>query len=109
MNMTTDNIKKIVTDEEVERLTTAFCHHWTTVTERLSTLAEEAERGDSVCLEAEMYAALARMQQAATMLTRLNQMPDAFLYSCYTERLVEAVSDKHLGKANAKLFHYNPR
>ena len=48
--MTTEEIKKIVDDEQAEQLTTLICRHWEVATQRLSTLAQEITDGmDTAC------------------------------------------------------------
>ena len=62
--MTTEEIKKIVDDERAEQLTALLCRHWEVATQRLDTLALEVTDGMETCTEAEIYAALMRMQRA---------------------------------------------
>ena len=61
--MTTEEIKRIVDDERAEQLTAQLCHHWDVATQRLDTLAQEVTNGMDTCAEAEIYAALIRMQR----------------------------------------------
>ena len=42
--MTTEEIKKIVDDERAEQLTALLCRHWEVATQRLDTLALEANQ-----------------------------------------------------------------
>jgi hypothetical protein len=44
--MTTEEIKKIVDDERAEQLTALLCRHWEVATQRLDTLALEANQRD---------------------------------------------------------------
>ena len=46
--MTTEEIKKIVDDERAEQLTALLCRHWEVATQRLDTLALEANQRDSL-------------------------------------------------------------
>ena len=62
--MTAEEIKKIVDDERAEQLTALLCRHWGVATQRLDTLALEVTDGMDTCTEAEIYAALMRMQRA---------------------------------------------
>ena len=39
--MTTEDIKRIVDDERVERLTAQLCRHWDVATERLEELVQD--------------------------------------------------------------------
>lgn len=94
--MTTEEIKKIVDDEQAEQLTTLICRHWEVATQRLSTLAQEITDGMATCIEAEIYAALVRMQRATTALLELNATPSALLVSEYLERIEKTVSNASL-------------
>lgn len=94
--MTTEEIKKIVDDEQAEQLTTLICRHWEVATQRLSTLAQEITDGMDTCIEAEIYAALVRMQRATTALLELNATPSALLVSEYLERIEKTVSNASL-------------
>jgi len=105
MNLTKEDIKRIVTDEEVERLTTTFCYQWKKATERIVGLMDEIKAGTAVSLEAEMYAAFMRMQQAILAMAQLNTKPDAFLYACYSDRMAEAVADVRLREAVVALLY----
>ena len=67
------DIKRIVDDEQVEQLTTQLCRHWEVATERLEGLAKELEDGMDTCAEAEIYAALMRMQSAVMALMELSK------------------------------------
>ena len=94
--MTTEEIKKNVDDEQAEQLTTLICRHWEVATQRLSTLAQEITDGMDTCIEAEIYAALVRMQRATTALLELNATPSALLVSEYLERIEKTVSNASL-------------
>ena len=85
--MTTEEIKKIIDDKCAEQLTTLLCHHWDVATQRLDTLAQEVTDGMDTCLEAEIYAALMRMQRAVMALMELNKIPTAVLFSEYLDRI----------------------
>ena len=50
--MTTEEIKKIVDDERAEQLTALLCRHWEVATQRLDTLALEANQRDKPIREA---------------------------------------------------------
>ena len=91
--MTTEEIKKIIDDKCAEQLTAQLCHHWDVATQRLDTLAQEVTDGMDTCLEAEIYAALMRMQRAVMALIDLNKIPTAFLFSEYLERISKTVSN----------------
>ena len=73
--MTTEEIKKIVDDERAEQLTALLCRHWEVATQRLDTLAQEITDGIDTCTEAEIYAALMRMQRAVMALIELSKTP----------------------------------
>ena len=62
--MNAETIKRIVDDERVERLTAQLCRHWDVATERLEELVQDQNEGMDTCAEAEIYAALMRMQSA---------------------------------------------
>ena len=94
--MTTEEIKKIVDDERAELLTVQLCRHWEVATRRLEALAQEVELGMDTCIEAEIYAALMRMQSAVMALIELNKIPTAFLFSEYLERIAKTVSDTNI-------------
>ena len=94
--MTTEEIKKMVDDERAEQLTALLCRHWEVATQRLATLAQEVTDGMDTCTEAEIYAALMRMQRAVMALMELNKIPTAFLFSEYLERIGHAVSDSSI-------------
>ena len=91
--MTAEEIKKIVDDEQAEQLTTLICRHWEVATQRLSTLAQEITDGMDTCTEAEIYAALMRMQRAVMALMELNKIPTALLFSDYLDRINKTVSN----------------
>ena len=90
--MNTETIKRIVDDEQVERLTAQLCRHWDVATERLEELVQDLNEGMDTCAEAEIYAAIMRMQSCAMALMELNKMPCAFLFSEYLERISKTVS-----------------
>ena len=56
--MTTEEIKKIVDDEQAEQLTAQLCRHWEVATQRIECLAQELNDNMDTCIEAEIYAAL---------------------------------------------------
>ena len=91
--MTTEEIKKTIDDERAEQLTTLLCRHWEVATQRLDTLAQEITDGIDTCTEAEIYAALMRMQRAVMALMELNKIPTALLFSDYLERINKTVSN----------------
>lgn len=91
--MTIEEIKRIVDDERAEKLTAQLCRHWEVASERLEGLVEELGNGMDTCVEAEIYAALVRMQSALMALVELNKMPCAYLFSEYLDRINKTVSD----------------
>ncbi|MBO6032187.1 MAG: hypothetical protein J6Q22_12170 [Prevotella sp.] len=91
--MTTEEIKKIVDDEQAEQLTAQLCRHWEVATQRLECLAQELNDNMDTCVEAEIYAALMRMQKTVMALMELNKIPTAFLFSEYLERITKTVSN----------------
>ena len=91
--MTTEEIKRIVDDERAEQLTALLCRHWEVATQRLETLAQEVTSGMDTCKEAEVYAALMRMQRVVMALMELNKIPAAFLFSEYLERISKTISN----------------
>ena len=94
--MTTEEIKKIVDDERAELLTVQLCRHWEVATRRLEALAQEVELGMDTCIEAEIYAALMRMQSAVMALIELNKIPITFLFSEYLDRINQTVSNNSI-------------
>ena len=94
--MTTEEIKSIVDDKRAEQLTTLLCRHWDIATERLAALAQEVTDGMDTCTEAEIYAALMRMQRAVMALMELNKIPTAFLFSEYLDRVNQTVSNSSI-------------
>ena len=102
--MTTEEIKRIVDDERAEQLTTQLCRHWEVATERLEGLVEELADGMDTCVEAEVYAALVRMQSALMALMELNNMPCTFLFSEYLERVKKTVSNERIRQSAMRLM-----
>ena len=102
--MTTEEIKRIVDDERAEQLTVQLCRHWEVATQRLDTLAQEATNGMDTCTEAEIYAALMRMQRAVMALMDLNKIPTAFLFSEYLDRISQTISDSSMQKSVVTLM-----
>ncbi len=102
--MTKEDIKRIVDDERAEQLTTQLCRHWEVATKRLEGLVEEMETGIDTCVEAELYAAMKRMQSAVMALMELNKIPCVYLFSEYLDRVNKAVSNVILQKSLAALF-----
>ena len=102
--MTTEEIKKITDDERAEQLTALLCHHWEVANQRLETLAQEIASDMDICMEAEIYAAIMRMQRAVMALMELNKIPTAFLFSEYLERINETVSKSSIQQSVMLLF-----
>lgn len=94
--MTEEEIKRIVDDERVEQLTAQLCRHWEVATERLEVLVEDLAANMDTCVEAEIYAALMRMQSSVMALMELNNMPCAFLFSEYLDRIAQSVSNSSI-------------
>ena len=94
--MTTEEIMKIVDDERAEQLTAQLCRHWEVATQRLCTLAQEVTEGIDTCIEAEIYAAMMRMQKTAMALMELNKIPTAILFSEYLDRINKTVSNNSI-------------
>ena len=97
--MRTEEIKKIVDDERTEQLTVQVCRHWQVAADRLECLVQELADGMDTCVEAEVYAAIMRMQSTMTALVELNKMPCAFLYSEYLDRIDKMVCNNSLRKS----------
>ena len=102
--MTTEDIKRIVDDERVEQLTVQLCRHWEVATERLEGLAKELEDGMDTCAEAEIYAALMRMQSAVMALMELSKLPCTYLFTAYLERIAKTVSNEEIRGSAVKLI-----
>ena len=94
--MTTEEIKKIVDDERAEQLTVQLCRHWDVATQRLECLAQELTDNMDTCVEAEIYAALMRMQKTMMALIGLNKIPTTFLFSEYLDRINQTVSNNSI-------------
>ena len=94
--MNTETIKRIVDDERVERLTAQLCRHWDVATERLEELVQDLNEGMDTCAEAEIYAALMRMQSAIMALMELNKLPCTYLFTAYLERIAKTVSNEDI-------------
>lgn len=90
--MTREDIKRMVDDERAEQLTARLCRHWEVATQRLEGLVQELEAGMDTCVEAEVYAAVMRIQSSVTALMELNQMPCFYLFSEYLSRISQTVS-----------------
>jgi hypothetical protein len=97
--MNAEEIKRIVDDERAEQLTALLCRHWEVATKRLEGLAEELAADMDTCVEAEIYAALMRMQSAVMALMELNMIPTAYLFSEYLDRIGETVADNRIRKS----------
>ena len=102
--MNTETIKRIVDDERVERLTAQLCRHWDVATERLEELVQDLNEGMDTCAEAEIYAALMRMQSAIMALMELNKLPCAYLFTAYLERIAKTVSNEDIRGSVVKLI-----
>jgi hypothetical protein len=57
-----------------------------------------------ICVEAEIYAAMMRMQSAVMALMELNKIPTAFLFSEYIDRIAKSVSDTSIRQSVVKLL-----
>ena len=102
--MNTETIKRIVDDERVERLTAQLCRHWDVATERLEELVQDLNEGMDTCAEAEIYAALMRMQSAIMALMELNKLPCTYLFTAYLERIAKTVSNEDIRGSVVKLI-----
>ena len=91
--MTTEEIKNIVDDERAEQLTARLCRHWEVATERLEALVQDIEAEMDTCVEAEIYAAVMRMQSSMMELMELNKIPTAFLFADYLDRVAQTVAN----------------
>ena len=102
--MNTETIKRIVDDERAEQLTARLCRHWEIATDRLEGLVQELNDGMDTCVEAEIYAAVMRMQSTMTALIELNNMPCTFLFSEYLERVKKTVSNERIRQSAMRLM-----
>ena len=102
--MTTEDIKRIIDDDRVEQLTAQLCRHWEVATERLEGLAKELEDSMDTCAEAEIYAALMRMESAVMALMELNKLPCTYLFTAYLERIAKTVSNEDIRGSVVKLI-----
>ena len=103
-DMTIEEIKRIVDGERAEQLTALLCRHWEVAARRLEALAQEVELGMDTCIEAEIYAALMRMQSAVMVLMELNKIPTVYLFSEYLDCIAQAVSDNSVRQSVMTLF-----
>ena len=102
--MTQEDIKKLVDDKRAEQLTAQLCRHWEVATERLRGLVQDLKDGIDICVEAEEYAALMRMQSSVMALMELNKIPSAKLFSEYLERIEKAVTNTDIRQAVVTLL-----
>ena len=102
--MTKEDIKKIVDDERTEQLTAQLCRHWEVATQRLEALVKDLEDGMDTCVEAEVYAAVMRMQSSVMALMELTKMPCAYLFSEYLDRISQTVSNASIRQSVMTLF-----
>ena len=91
--MTSEEIKRLVDDECAERLTAQLCRHWEVATQRLAELVQDLETDMDTCVEAEVYAAVMRMQSSVMALMELNKIPCGYLFSEYLDRIAQTVSN----------------
>lgn len=94
--MTAEEIKRIVDNEHAEQLTARLCRHWEVATARLEGLVQDLADDMDTCVEAEIYAAMMRMQSAIMALMELNKMPCAYLFSEYLDRVAQTVSNSSM-------------
>jgi hypothetical protein len=97
--MTIADIKKIIDDERAEQLTARLCRHWEVATERLEALVQDMEDDLDTCVEAEIYAAVMRMQSSMMALMELNKISTVFLFSEYLDRVAQTVSNTSIRQA----------
>lgn len=97
--MTIADIKKIIDDERAEQLTARLCRHWEVATERLEALVQDMEDDLNTCVEAEIYAAVMRMQSSMMALMELNKLSTVFLFSEYLDRVAQTVSNASIRQA----------
>jgi hypothetical protein len=60
---------------------------------------QELAEGMDTCVEAEIYAAIMRMQSVVATLVELNKMPCTFLFSEYIERMAKALNNAKMRQA----------
>ena len=102
--MTNEEIKRIIADKQTEQLTTLFCHHWNIATRRLEELTKELDAKIETCVEADIYAAVMRMQSAVMALVELNKRPSAYLFSGDLDRIEKVVSGSSIRSSIMNLF-----
>ena len=107
--MTTEEIRKLVDEVEAEKLTSQVCRHWEVAAQRLACLDQELADGMDTCVEAEVYAAMMRMQSAVMALMALNKIPTAFLFSEYLDRIADSVSNASLRQSVLSLMNRMPK
>ncbi|MBR1541125.1 MAG: hypothetical protein IJ628_00750 [Bacteroidaceae bacterium] len=104
--MTAEEIKRIVDGERAEQLTVQLCRHWEIATRRLEELAQDMSSGLDTCVEAEIYAALMRMQNTSMALFELSKNPAAFLFSEYFDRIGQVVSNVSIRQSVMALLQH---
>ena len=97
--MTTEEIRNIIADEQVSRLTQQFCHHWQVAGERMACLTKELVEGIDTNVEAELYAILMRLQRTFVALMELNKKPFAYLFADSLERIEATLDDTPIRSA----------
>ena len=102
--MTAEEIKRIVDDERAEQLTALLCRHWEVATQRLAELVQDLEADIDVCAEAEVYAAMMRMQSCVMSLMELSKIPCFFLFSGYLDRISKTVSNESIRQSVVALL-----
>ena len=107
--MTTEEIRQLVDEVEAEKLTSQVCRHWEVAAQRLACLDQELADGMDTCVEAEVYAAMMRMQSAVMALMALNKIPTAFLFSEYLDRIADSVSNASLRQSVLSLMNRMPK
>ena len=101
--MTKEDIKRIVDNECAEQLTARLCRHWEVATQRLAELVQDLGTDMDTCVEAEVYAAVMRMQSSVMALMELNKIPSAYLFSEYLDRIAKCVSNAGIRQSVVKL------
>ena len=104
--MTAEDIKKIVDDECAEDLVVQFCHHWDVAAQRLAVLTEELQADMMPPTDAEIYAAVMRMQRCVMALMELNKIPSFYLFSEYIDRIGKTLSDGRVRQSVATLAEH---
>jgi len=96
--MNNEEIKRIIVDEQVDRLTAQVCHHWVVASRRMEELAEELDGNMDTNIEAEVYAVMMRLQRVVMAMLDLNTKPSTYLFSKYVNSISETLTSVSINR-----------